>query len=105
MKAGPVTWLAASSSLSSAWPGAPRSGIGLNSMCTDPTPHRTPSHLVLSTAMHAETAPPMTPISGEFPGPSTLLMEGGVGKMLRTPQAAKKLSRKVGPWAVPAQGL
>ena len=80
MKAGPVTWLAASSSLSSAWPGAPRSGIGLNSMCTDPTPHRTPSHLVLSTAMHAETAPPMTPISGEFPGPSTLLMEGGVGE-------------------------
>ena len=33
------------------------------------------------------------------------LMEGGVGKMLRTPQAAKKLWRKVGPWAVPAQGL
>lgn len=33
------------------------------------------------------------------------LMEGGVGKMLRTPQAAKKFWRKVGPWVVPAQGL
>ena len=77
MKAGPVTWPAASLSLSRAWPGAPRSGVGLNSMRTDPPPP--PPHLVLSTATPAETAPPMTPISGEFPGPSTLLMEGGVG--------------------------
>lgn len=38
MKAGPVTWPAASLSLSRAWPGAPRSGVGLNSMRTDPTP-------------------------------------------------------------------
>ena len=51
MKAGPVTWPAASSSLSRAWPGAHRSGVDLNSMRTDlPPPTPVPSGSLYSYA-------------------------------------------------------